>query len=676
MLESLLHVVRETTGPSNRVARRLFFATAAAVFLVVTLATHVFVDMRSTRAKLLKQRVAAEGGVVSSTTAGISQIDALRPPFALIVQIDPGTGDGGLFSVVADGEPVCERRLTGGGVRRLDCTVSGQWTPGITHTIEIKGTPAAWAVEYLELATHFGRTGNLFVVPRASMAYATPSAVPLTIASLAVIGLLMCPSAAAAFPTWLRLSYRALAAGIIGTLVAIVASPWVSDYRVILSPAPFAWLVAAVLAPRLWFLSTYLELRKRSPKWNWGALGKAAAVATVVVFAYGAMVDMRLGEDYRGNYSGFVTISEHAFDKNPLLHDRADIRRTLIFREGGYDAQFFYFETFDPLLLAFKEHPEVYRSVVDTPPYRYGRIGFTLLTYAFAAGRWERYPITMVGLTLGGIFVAALALSMMAQDRGMPAACGGLIACVPSFWTSVETALPEPIAAAALLLGLLCVSRRSYVCAFVLFALSLLVRETSIIAIGCVVAAAVVTDTRRSVIAVGVGAVMVLGLWRAYVAWRLFPDWGIQGLLFHPPGLGLPFAGLADLWRAVGRGEYYPAYPEVARSALLFPFLLVGGSLIAATLCIISPSAASASALLYGIVPICLNYQSVWLSMVNGQRTTFELFVMLSVSTLGFRSYSRPIQLALIGFWIACAAYVLFGAYDASEIRKALNALF
>ena len=38
-----------------------------------------------------------------------------------------------------------------------------------------------------------------------------------------------------------------------------------------------------------------------------------------------------------------------------------------------------YFATFDPLLRVYRNSPITYRRFMDAPPYRFGRIGFSLL---------------------------------------------------------------------------------------------------------------------------------------------------------------------------------------------------------------------------------------------------------------------------------------------------------
>ena len=45
---------------------------------------------------------------------------------------------------------------------------------------------------------------------------------------------------------------------------------------------------------------------------------------------------------------------------------------------------------------------------------------------------------------------------------------------------------------------------------------------------------------------------------------------------------------------------------------------------------------------------------------------------MLALVTLGFGSFGRRMRWMLIAFWAFTAAYVFFGAFDASYIREAI----
>ena len=162
-------------------------------------------------------------------------------------------------------------------------------------------------------------------------------------------------------------------------------------------------------------------------------------------------------------------------------------------------------------------------------------------------------------------------------------------------------------------------------------------------------------------------------VWRMYVGWILFPDWGAQAFWFNPENLGKPFAGILDLWTTIHRGQYFPDVPSLSRAGIFYPIILIGGFSVAVATAITRPSAVTLAALCYGIVALCLTYGSIWAHVSNGQRGTFELFVLLAVISVGIHAYPRGVKRSLVAFWIATGVYVFFGAFDAGDIRHAVS---
>jgi hypothetical protein len=87
------------------------------------------------------------------------------------------------------------------------------------------------------------------------------------------------------------------------------------------------------------------------------------------------------------------------------------------------------------------------------------------------------------------------------------------------------------------------------------------------------------------------------------------------------------------------------------------------------------PGPVETAAFLYGALAVSMTYDKVWEHISNGQRGTFELFLMLAIVSVGDTSrLPRPLQVALATFWVATAGYVFYGAFDAPYIRDAINA--
>lgn len=356
-----------------------------------------------------------------------------------------------------------------------------------------------------------------------------------------------------------------------------------------------------------------------------------------------------------------------------MLSGRDEVRQSLLLEDvGGYDGQFMYFEVFDPFLRRYAAHPETYGRFIDAPPYRFGRIGFSVLTKILSADRWQWYPATMMWLIVGALFLCGLSLALIARGAGASAAWGLLILLVPGFWQSVQTSLPEPIAAALLLGGyLLLVSGRARLAGLTL-AVSLLVRETGAIFVASIAAAAFFSGRRRESVQLVLIALTPVVLWRLYVGWILFSDYGAQAFWFNANNLGKPLAGIIDLWVSVRRGVYFPGIPEMARAGTWFPILLMGGLCVALVALARRPGAAAVAAVAYGILAISLTYESIWVHVGNGQRGTYELFVALAVVSVLIKAYPPVLRASLVIVWTAAGLYTFFGTFGAESVRRAL----
>ena len=657
--------------PLSRVVRAIVLSGAAALLF----RSHVFVEFEPVRVKVVQASVAAEAGVVRVNTVAFPQTARLQPPFALIARLTSRSARADSFQVSVDGRPACERIVDGGRSRRIDCAITGAWTAAVDHEVVIRGPSIEWTLDYLELATHHGNTTGaavLFILPRSSEHFGQPT-VGWTLWTWLALMVMLLPSVPS-WSGWIQPLFRTVAGVVVILLTIIQCSQWISSYRIVLSAGTFTRSLIVLFAPQVWAASRWL-LRGNVPSASrWATLGRSSLVALLVLVAYDSIVRSRLQDDYGGSYSGFLLVSKERFDANPLMHDRGVIRSSLDLLDGaGYDGQFMYFATFDPFLRAYRSTPAQYSLVVDAPPYRYGRIGFSLLTWLFSVGHWQRYPATMVWLILWSLFATALIVAVMAIDRGKSPAYALLVLLIPGFWQSVQVGLPEPVAAATFLGGLFCCARHKWVGGAALFALSLLVRETGIVALGCVVVAGMRSEHRREVFRVGVIAVGLLLIWRLYLGWILFPVWGLQGFLFRPDDLGWPFAGFLDLWRVIARGQYYPWMPEMARAGIVYPLLLIFGLALAVTLAVVSRTAVNLAALLYGVIAVSLSLPMIWAHVRNGQRGTYELFVVLLLSSLSIDTYPPIVRRGVVVFWCCAAIYVFAGAFDAADIRSGLT---
>jgi hypothetical protein len=649
---------------------RLRIALLIATSLSVVLARSVFVEFDPVRVKLVEAPTAASNGTVQIGTRGFGRIDDLTPPFAIIARVRGDRSTSARYQVHVDGEVVCAPDVAGAESRRVDCALQAGWHRQDDHRITISGPATSWTLDYLELATHHGSTRgyDLVIFPATSGSYTGLSAGGIALAWIALAIIFALPKPPP-LPRWARLAYKALAALMALLFVLTVASRYVSPYGVLLSGTVFIQSLVVLLAPRLWFFGRWLHRSEAV----WIQRLACVLVAALVLALYGTVVASRLHDSYRGNYSGFLQLSREWFDRNPIVNTRDDVRGSVLLGDhGGYDGQYMYFMMFDPFMRLFRDRPATYGQFIDAPPYRFGRIGFVLLTKVVSGDRWRLYPVTMIGLILGALFVCALALSLIANVSGGAPWWGALIIAVPGFWHSVQVALPEPIAAALLLAGYLCVVRGKWLGAGLLFALALLIRETGAIFVACVTVATLQAGQRREALRFAALSLTPMLVWKLYVGTVLFPDWGIRGFFYNPDDVGIPFAGVVQLWDEVRFGHYYPGIPDLSRAAAWYPIVLIAGALLAVTFALTSPSAVAFAAVVYAGVAVSLKFASVWILVGNAERVTFEMFVTLALLSTGMQSRSRALRASVLTFWAGTALYVFAGSYQAEYLRDPL----
>jgi ABC-type sugar transport system permease subunit len=664
-------VERSEHAKSAFTRSRLALAFAAAATLCLVLASHVYVQFDAVRFKVADAPIASVDGRAVVPLDPSLALDTLRAPFAVIARIQNGAADAHAFTIEIDDRAVCQPVIASGGPHRVDCRWRGAWAGG-SHQIVVTGPASPWTLTYLELATHHGatRSHSLVILPAGSHQYVAPDARGILAAGILLTLLLFVPAPPIA-RRWLRHLHRGLAAFAILLLALTALSSLVSRFDLVLSLPAFVEVAAVLLAPRLWAVGLAFERWRHDAPWKPAMV--AALVMLIVLATYARLVQRQARDVYQGNYSGFLHVSTRRFNADPMLKHRDDIRQALILEDGGgYDAQFMYLESFDPLLRQYQHHPQTYRRFIDNPPYRYGRIGFAWLTKAFSGDRWQRYPATMMGLILASLCLAGLLLAWIARTAGGSPWWGLLILLVPGFWPSVQFGLPEPIAAATLLGAYLCCLRGRYVWAGALLAISLLIRETGVIFVLAIAVATLMSGKRRQAIVLVTVALVPVIVWRLYVGWILWPDWGLRGILLHTNDFAAPFVGIGHLWAKIAQGVYASDISSMARSGIWFPLLLTAGTGLAAAFAIFRPGPAGLAAVCYGAMALSFNYVKVWLAVGNAERVTFELFIMLAILSVGAAACPRRLRHAVTLFWVGAAIYVLYGATSADYLRQAI----
>jgi hypothetical protein len=218
------------------------------------------------------------------------------------------------------------------------------------------------------------------------------------------------------------------------------------------------------------------------------------------------------------------------------------------------------------------------------------------------------------------------------------------------------SALPESIAAAALVLGFACWSQKRYAWAALCLAFALLVRETAIVLVAALIVTSAIKDGRRPAVVLALSLVPVAA-WRLFVALRLYSDWGWRAIVTSPGDLGVPFAGLAHL---------------VSTGSVMFPLLLLAALVAAVGLMRERSGPLEVAAVVYGFVAVSLRYDQIWSHLPSGERGTFELFVCLLLILVSGRANTTWARRGLVALFIALAVYSAALAPDAASTRAAL----
>ena len=199
--------------------------------------------------------------------------------------------------------------------------------------------------------------------------------------------------------------------------VATTISAWVSPYRIVLTSRTFVFGALLVWAPRLAGVIAAARERARGAGGAWERRAKVAACGAIGAAFFTSAMLQTLATN-QGNYSAFLHLSRDVAAHAPFLQERPALARSLVLYDQGYDGQFMYLMAFDPFMQRYSDRPQEYRAFIDAPPYRFGRIGFPLMTRLFAAGAPERFPAVMVWLVIAAHFALALALASIASRVG------------------------------------------------------------------------------------------------------------------------------------------------------------------------------------------------------------------------------------------------------------------
>jgi len=505
-------------------------------------------------------------------------------------------------------------------------------------------------------ASGFSRGLLNFIILPASAPFPRVAVWTAVLISAAGLALMAAPTPSSRFRRFLWIAELA------GTtfLSAVAIAPYLTSFRIVLMPRTFVLMTLLACSRALPLLGVVGErLHLASAK-------RAPIVAGLVAGAFFASAAWHALTQFEGNYTGFLHMSRRIADRAPMLHEPSQLWRSIVTGDEGYDGQFMYLMAFDPLLDRYKDRPQMYGTFIDLPPYRYGRIGFSALVYLVSGGRPEWFPQAMIWLLIAAHATIAAGLAVLAQREHKSPWLALWYLAIPAFMPSFLSALPEALAAAAVVVGLICWRARRDWWAALAFVGALLIRETSaVLLIALVVASG--TERRRA-IRLAVIAVLPLVAWRVFVAFRLYPESGSRAGFGTQYSFGVPLVGLLQLWRA---GLSHAQAASEIPGALTYPWILAASAAIAGWAVVARRGTIAVAAVVYAAMAVSLNYWSVLHHLPSGERVTFELFLCLLLLRIEAPAQPRALGRALNALFVVLAVYTFTVAPDAWTSRAA-----
>ena len=478
---------RQRHEPASRRHRlaepRLILSVVLAASCATVLAARVYRDFEPVRIRVVRTDLLPSRGSVAVPLPDVSRLSG--QPVAIVLRLHNNDPDPRTIRIALGGSELANLSVAPTRHVRVDLSLpaSANLEPG--DRFELSSDGDGWALSYLELANLHGFSRGLLncvIVPRFAQSSQPVSgfAPPLLFLVLLILSMLSPARSAAHGGQAARRIHVALVVLVLVLFTVALLSPYASQFTILLSGRTFFLSVLILYFPAVqqFYARARLAADRSCPSRVLAFDGVTAVVAIAVLFTLSMLYTL---DRHDGNYSGFLHFSAKTLNESPVPDER--LKGTLVSYEDGYDAQFMYLMAFDPFLSRYRDAPKRYRTLADVPPYRYGRIGFSLLTKTLSGDRPERYPITMVWLVVISFVAGAISLVGIAVHYGANPLWVLLYALVPAWPPSLAFALPEPIAAAFVLTGLWAYLRSRYLLAAVCLSAALLVRETGILLI-------------------------------------------------------------------------------------------------------------------------------------------------------------------------------------------------
>jgi hypothetical protein len=237
--------------------RALLIAAVLSTACTIVFATRVFVRFDAIHTTVLATSTRPEGGVIR-VPLDDSNLASLRSPFAIVAHITNDARSAQPFVITLDGDSICKVEVGARKQQRIDCAAVHELAGG-PHGITVASGRQPWSLDSLELATHHGRSGGLltlFILPRGSTQVVRPSVITILLLWIVLTAGFTLPSCR---PSGNTARYVCSALGSIATalLLAVMLSPFISSYLIVLSPRTFLIALAALFMPRVFWVAAF-----------------------------------------------------------------------------------------------------------------------------------------------------------------------------------------------------------------------------------------------------------------------------------------------------------------------------------------------------------------------------------------------------------------------------------
>ncbi len=185
---------------------------------------------------------------------------------------------------------------------------------------------------------------------------------------------------------------------------------------------------------------------------------------------------------------------------------------------AGYDGQFFARLAFSPL----DQQKSAWGITLDHPPYRQQRIIYPTLAWAFAAGKPELIPWTLVLVNFLALVGIAVIAATIARRFQLYPGYGLLLMLSSGFLLSFGRNLAEPLAGFFVLLALYFLLDRRLIGCAIIASFGVLTREPAIITFGAVGVLTMWNSFRRKQRPLDYSFLWLLLPLAFYIGWQIY----------------------------------------------------------------------------------------------------------------------------------------------------------